>query len=113
MPVGLDLDISSRPSPAVEAAAYYVVAEALTNVTKHAGASEVRIGAANRDGRLELSIADDGVGGAVPQAGTGLMGGLIDRVDARGGRILVSSPPGQGTRIRVELPIEVTSPSLM
>jgi signal transduction histidine kinase len=112
VPVGLDLDISSRPSPAVEAAAYYVVAEALTNVTKHAGASEVRIGAANRDGRLELSIADDGVGGAVPQAGSGLMG-LIDRVDALGGRILVSSPPGQGTRIGVELPIEVTSPSLM
>jgi signal transduction histidine kinase len=112
VPVGLDLQISSRPSPAVEAAAYYVVAEALTNVTKHAKASEVRIGAADRDGRLELSIADDGVGGADPRGGSGLMG-LIDRVDALGGRIVVSSPPGQGTRIRVELPVEMTSPSLV
>jgi signal transduction histidine kinase len=112
VPVGLDLHISSRPSPAVEAAAYYVVAEALTNVTKHAKASEVRIEAASRDDRLELSITDDGVGGADPQAGSGLMG-LIDRVNALGGRIVVSSLPGEGTRIRVELPIEVTSPSLV
>jgi signal transduction histidine kinase len=68
--------------------------------------------AASRDGRLELSIADDGVGGADPQAGSGLMG-LIDRVNALRGRIVVSSLPGEGTRIRVELPIEVTSPSLV
>jgi signal transduction histidine kinase len=88
------------------------VAEALTNVTQHAGASEVRLEAASRDGRLQLSIADDGVGGADPQSGSGLMG-LIDRVNALRGRIVVSSLPGEGTRIRVELPIEVTSPSLV
>jgi signal transduction histidine kinase len=104
VPVDLDLRISSRPSPTVEAAAYYVVAEALTNATKHAQASEVRIEAANRDGRLELSIVDDGVGGADPQAGSGLVG-LTDRVDALGGRIVINSPPGQGTRMRVELPV--------
>jgi signal transduction histidine kinase len=88
------------------------VAEALTNVTKHAKASEVRIGAVSSDGRLELSIGDDGVGGADPQAGSGLMG-LIDRVNALGGRIVVSSLPGEGTRVQVALPIEVTSPSLV
>jgi signal transduction histidine kinase len=88
------------------------VAEALTNVTQHAGASEVRLEAASRDGRLQLSIADDGVGGGDPQSGSGLMG-LIDRVNALRGRIVVSSLPGDGTRIRVELPIEVTSSSLV
>lgn len=103
VPVRLDLRIGSRPPPTVEAAAYYVVAEALTNATKHAQASEVRIEAADRDGRLELSIVDDGVGGADPRGGTGLVG-LVDRVDALGGRIAVDSPPGRGTRIRIELP---------
>jgi signal transduction histidine kinase len=88
------------------------VAEALTNVTQHAGASAVRLEAASRDGRLELSIADDGVGGADPQSGSGLMG-LIGWVNALRGRIVVSSLPGEGTRIRVEMPIEVTSPSLV
>jgi hypothetical protein len=72
----------------------------------------VRIGAANHDSRLELSIAHDGVGGADPQTGSGLMG-LIDRVDALGGRIVVINPSGKGMRIRVESPIEVTSPSLI
>jgi signal transduction histidine kinase len=104
VPVDVDLRIGSRPSLTVEAAAYYVVAEALTNATKHAQASRVRIEAANRDGLLELLIVDDGVGGADPQTGSGLTG-LMDRVDALGGRMDISSPPGHGTRMRVELPV--------
>ena len=103
VPVDLDVDITTRPAPAVEAAAYYVAAEALTNATKHAEASVVRIDAADRGDRLEISIVDDGVGGADPAAGSGLMG-LIDRVDALGGRIVVTSPPGAGTQVHVQLP---------
>jgi signal transduction histidine kinase len=104
VPVDVELRIGSRPSLTVEAAAYYVAAEALTNATKHAQASGVRIEAANHDGLLELLIVDDGVGGADPRAGSGLTG-LMDRVDALGGRMNISSPPGQGTRMRVELPL--------
>jgi signal transduction histidine kinase len=107
--VDVDLRLGSRPSLTVEAAAYYVVAEALTNATKHAQASEVRIEAANRDGLLELLIVDDGMGGADPQTGSGLTG-LMDRVDALGGRMEISSPPGQGTRMLVELPVTYESP---
>jgi signal transduction histidine kinase len=107
--VDLDLRIDPRPSPAVETAAYYVVAEALTNATKHAAASTVRIEAAVRDGRLELVIADDGVGGADPGGGSGLVG-LRDRVEALGGRLAVVSPPGHGTRLRVELPLTAEQP---
>jgi signal transduction histidine kinase len=102
--VDVELRIGSRPSLTIEAAAYYVVAEALTNATKHAQASQVRIEAANRDGLLGLLIVDDGVGGADPQTGSGLTG-LMDRVDALGGRMKISSPPGQGTRMEVELPV--------
>jgi signal transduction histidine kinase len=102
--VTLDLRLSSRPPLTVEAAAYYVLAEALTNAAKHAEAAEVRIEAADRDGLLELSVVDDGVGGADPTAGSGLVG-LVDRVNALGGRIDISSPPGHGTRMRVVLPV--------
>jgi signal transduction histidine kinase len=104
VPVHLDVDIPARPGPGVEAAAYYVVAEALTNATKHANASVVGIDATDRGDRLEISIVDDGVGGADPTRGTGLVG-LIDRVDALGGRIAITSPRGEGTQVRVELPI--------
>jgi signal transduction histidine kinase len=105
VPVDLDLRLGSRLPLMVEAAAYYVVAETLTNATKHAAASQVRIEATNRDGRLELSIVDDGVGGADPQRGSGLTG-LVDRVDALGGRMDISSPPGRGTWMRIELPVD-------
>jgi signal transduction histidine kinase len=111
VPADLDVHISARPSPAVEVAAYYVVAEALTNATKHAGASAVRIEATTRDGCLELSIVDDGVGGASPETGSGLIG-LMDRIDALGGRIDISSPRGHGTRMRVELPVTTGEPAV-
>jgi signal transduction histidine kinase len=103
VPVELHTDVGSRPSPAVEIAVYYVVSEALTNATRHADASVIRVRAIRTDDVLLVTVADDGVGGADPAAGSGLVG-LIDRIDALGGRITVVSPPGEGTTIRVELP---------
>jgi len=87
-------------------AAYYVVSEALTNATKHAHASVVRVAAGERDDRLHLSIRDDGVGGADPARGSGLIG-LRDRAEALGGSIEISSPPGEGTLILVQLPLRL------
>jgi signal transduction histidine kinase len=90
------------PAP-VEAAAYFVVAEALTNVAKYAGASsaEVRIG--RNGGYAIVEVRDDGVGGADPAVGTGLRG-LADRLAALDGRLEVHSPPGHGTTVRAEVP---------
>ncbi|HEY1574655.1 MAG TPA: CHASE3 domain-containing protein [Pseudonocardiaceae bacterium] len=103
VPVELRTDVGSRPPLAVEIAVYYVVSEALTNATRHADASVIRVQAIQTDDLLLVTVADDGVGGADPAAGSGLVG-LIDRIDALGGRITVVSPPGEGTTIRVELP---------
>jgi signal transduction histidine kinase len=89
----------------VEIAAYYVVAEALANATKHAQASLVRIRATTDGDRFDLSIGDDGIGGADPSRGTGLLG-LTDRIEALGGRITITSPRGAGTSLRVELPVD-------
>jgi signal transduction histidine kinase len=86
-------------------ATYYVVSEALTNVTKHARASYARVAVEQRDGLLHLSIRDDGVGGADPASGSGLIG-LRDRVQALAGSIEVLSPPGEGTAIVVDLPLQ-------
>jgi signal transduction histidine kinase len=84
-------------------AAYYATSEALANAAKHARASVVRVDAELRDGRLSLRIQDDGVGGADPVAGSGLIG-LRDRIEAAGGRIEILSPQGEGTTLRVTLP---------
>jgi len=105
VPVELDVRLPTRPPPPVEIATYYVVAETLTNAAKHAKASMVRVEAAIRDSRMEISIADDGAGGADPSGGSGLMG-LIDRIDALGGRTTITSPRGEGTTVRVELPVD-------
>jgi signal transduction histidine kinase len=86
----------------VEATAYFVAAEAMTNVIKHAGANSVTITARTEGGRLVLDVTDDGCGGADPTR-PGLTG-LADRVGALGGHLLVTSPPASGTRIRMELP---------
>jgi signal transduction histidine kinase len=86
-------------------AAYYVVSEALTNTTKHARASHTHVAVEQRDTLLHLSIRDDGVGGADPAGGSGLIG-LRDRVQALGGSIEVTSRPGDGTAILVELPLQ-------
>jgi signal transduction histidine kinase len=89
----------------VEVAVYYVVSEALTNTAKHAHASGVHVTVEARDGVLELSIRDDGSGGADPTRGSGLIG-LTDRVDALGGAIEVVSPVGQGTMLHITLPLD-------
>ncbi len=94
---------ADRFRPEVEAAAYYVVAEALTNVVKYARASAVTLEIDQRDGVLAVQVADDGVGGANPAAGSGLRG-LADRVAAIGGTLVVSSTPGAGTVVRAEIP---------
>jgi signal transduction histidine kinase len=80
------------------------VSEALTNVAKHAQASLVRVHLAEEESMLRLSIDDDGVGGAQPGHGTGLIG-LRDRIEALGGRIEIASPSGKGTALRVEIPV--------
>ena len=106
VPVDLELHIETRLPAPIEAAAYYVVSEALTNIAKHAHASAVQVAVAVRDDVLELSIRDDGRGGADMRRGSGLIG-LADRVDALQGTIEVASPIGEGTTLRVTLPIEV------
>ena len=102
--VEVDVDGQARyPAPA-EVAAYYVVAEALTNTSKHAGASRVEVVVAGDDATLHVCVSDDGVGGADPQRGSGLIG-LRDRIEALGGSIDVTSPVGSGTTIRVSIPL--------
>ncbi|MFZ0873711.1 MAG: ATP-binding protein, partial [Pseudonocardiaceae bacterium] len=105
VPVELAVRTETRLPEPVEVAIYYVVSEALTNTAKHAHASAVHIAVEARDGVLELSIRDDGSGGADPTRGSGLIG-LADRVDALGGTIEVVSPAGQGTTLLITLPIE-------
>ena len=101
--VGLDVEVDIRLTKPVEAAAYYIVAEALTNATKHAAASEARVQLSCANGALLVSVADDGVGGADVLAGSGVRG-LADRVDALGGTLAFESPPGGGTRVSARIP---------
>jgi signal transduction histidine kinase len=97
--------IARLPEP-IEVAVYYVVSEALTNATRHARASVVRVAVEERDDTLHLSVRDDGVGGVDPTRGSGLIG-LRDRAEALGGSMKVSSPPGEGTLIVVQLPLRL------
>ena len=106
VPVELDLAVDRRLPESAEVAAYYVVAEALTNAAKHARASQVTVRAEAGDANLHLSIRDDGIGGADSAKGSGLTG-LIDRVEAVGGKMAISSRPGSGTSLLVEIPVEV------
>jgi signal transduction histidine kinase len=106
IPVELDVPALGRLPEPVEVAAYYAVSEALTNATRHARASVMRVAAGQRDGGLHLSIRDDGAGGADPAGGSGLIG-LRDRAEALGGSLEVSSPPGEGTLILVQLPLRL------
>jgi PAS domain S-box-containing protein len=105
VPVELDAELAERLPEPIEVAAYYVISEALTNAIKHADASHVDIEAAADDGSLRLSIRDDGIGGADPERGSGLVG-LTDRVEALGGTVRVNSRPGEGTQINAELPVD-------
>jgi PAS domain S-box-containing protein len=104
-PLPVDVDIADDRYPAaVESAAYFVAAEALTNVAKYAQASTARVAAARVAGELVLAVEDDGVGGAAPGPGSGLSG-LADRVAALDGKLTVDSPPGGGTRIKAAIPL--------
>jgi signal transduction histidine kinase len=104
VPVRLEVRLpSGRPPEAVEVAAYYVVCESLTNVDRHAKASEVSVAVLPAGGNVVVEVTDDGVGGADTANGSGLRG-LADRVEALGGTLRVWSPSGGGTRIRAELP---------
>jgi signal transduction histidine kinase len=103
VPVDLDVDVPSRLPDRVEVAAYYVVAEALTNTARHAHADEVKVSVKATDGHLDLVIEDDGAGGADPSNGSGLIG-LVDRVEAVGGHLWVNSPAGVGTSLAATIP---------
>ncbi|GAA0972919.1 sensor histidine kinase [Nocardiopsis tropica] len=112
VPVRVDVDLPERPSQRAEGVAYYVACEALNNVAKHAGAARVTVsaelvvgGARGSADRLRLTVTDDGVGGADPEAGTGLYG-LWDRVDAVDGVLTVHSPAGGGTVLTADIPWE-------
>jgi signal transduction histidine kinase len=105
VPVEVSVELARRPPPTVESAAYFVVAEALVNVAKHAAATHAAVRIRERDRRLVIEVTDDGLGGATQRAGSGLAG-LADRVTAVDGSFAVSSPPGGPTVIRAELPCE-------
>jgi signal transduction histidine kinase len=104
LPIEVSVRVPVRPDDAVELGVYFVVAEAVTNVVKHAQASFVTVDVVQRDRRLVVAVEDDGVGGADLRRGSGLIG-LRDRVDALGGTLSVRSPGGRGTSIVVDLPV--------
>jgi signal transduction histidine kinase len=103
-PVAVELETTHERLPSqVEAAAYFVACEAVTNAVKHASPSRVNVQATGVGETLRLVVADDGIGGANLAGGTGLTG-LSDRVEAQGGTLLVHSPTGAGTRIEARIP---------
>jgi signal transduction histidine kinase len=103
VPVALTVDVPERPPASIEANAYFIVAEALTNVARHADARHASVAVGTVDGRLRIEVADDGRGGADAGQGSGLAG-LADRAAAVDGTFTVVSPPGGGTTLLVELP---------
>jgi signal transduction histidine kinase len=104
IPVALDMPALARMPEQIEVAAYYVVSEALANTIKHAHASAVHVHIKQGDRTLKLAVRDDGVGGADPANGSGLIG-LRDRIEALGGKIAINSPRGQGTSVTAQLPL--------
>ncbi len=104
IPVTIDIVKGLRLPAPVEIAVYYVVSEALANAAKHPRATEVRVSLTSDETLVRASVADDGVGGATLATGSGLIG-LVDRVEALGGRLALDSLPGRGTTISIELPL--------
>jgi signal transduction histidine kinase len=107
VPVEVHLNIDRRLPERVEVAVYYIVSEALTNAAKYARASVVQVDGKADDRIIQLAIRDDGIGGADPSQGSGLVG-LRDRVDALGGQLDIASPAGRGTSIGVTIPLAPT-----
>jgi signal transduction histidine kinase len=105
LPVTLDTAIGERPTPQVEAAAYYIVSEALQNAVKHAHASRAVVSVRRQGSGLLIEVADDGSGGATQSGGTGVRG-IADRVAALDGAFDLESATGQGTHIRVAIPCD-------
>jgi len=105
MPVQLDF-AAPRCSSETEVTAYFVIAESLTNVVKHARANRIEVGVRIEGDRLIVTVVDDGIGGADPDRGSGMIG-LSDRLQALGGELSFRSPPGEGTTLRAALPIAV------
>jgi signal transduction histidine kinase len=103
IPVRLTVDVPGRPSPTIEAVAYFVVSEGLTNIAKHAQASQAEVFVQRADDRLHIIVSDDGVGGADPACGTGLAG-LAKRAASVDGTFEIASPPGGPTLLTVDLP---------
>lgn len=103
VPADLDIQLTDRLEPGVEAAAYFIIAEALTNVSRHARASAATVHIARNNDRLEVEVTDDGAGGADRSRGSGL-DGIADRLDAMSGTLVMDSPAGGGTRLRAGIP---------
>ena len=103
VPVRLSVAVEDRPPEPVEVAVYFMVSECLTNVAKYAHASAASVDVVRTNGELVVEVSDDGVGGATGDGGSGLRG-LADRVEALGGRFAVTSPAGDGTRVRAQIP---------
>jgi signal transduction histidine kinase len=110
IPVDLDITMDVRLPEPIEVAAYFVASETLANAAKHSEGSRIDLSLGESDGRLVLSVRDDGVGGADAGGGSGLVG-LTDRVEALGGSIRVASRQGEGTQITAELPLELELPA--
>ncbi len=104
LPTKVDVKVGGRMAPDIESTAYFVVAEALTNIARHASARHASVTGRVAGGRLRIVVEDDGVGGADPARGTGISG-LLDRVGALGGRLAVEPADGSGTRLVAELPL--------
>ncbi|MDT7644056.1 MAG: hypothetical protein QOC75_1056 [Pseudonocardiales bacterium] len=104
VPAEVDVRLDGRLPEALEVGVYYVVSEMLTNAAKHARASVVQVNLETSDGRLRVQVRDDGIGGADPRRGSGLVG-LKDRIEALGGTFAVHSPVGEGTAVTCDLPI--------
>ena len=107
IPVELARLPEDRLPNSVEAAIYYLVAEAITNVAKYAQATCASVAVKQSNGFATVVVRDDGIGGAQPVPGSGLVG-LADRVEALGGRLHIESPPGQGTQLTAEIPCQTT-----
>jgi signal transduction histidine kinase len=110
VPVVLDVQLPEGVADSVEVAAYYVIAETVTNTTKHAEATRIDVTVELRDGRLSVCVRDDGVGGADPAFGSGLVG-LRDRIEAMGGTMTLDSPSGGGTTLIADLPLPDFDPA--